>query len=209
MTSLRTRGQQAPSPGDHGMLTAIDTLSQDPIMRRLMDTYVPVSIGNQPLFTALVRAVVSQQLAEAAAETIFSRLKCLSAIEPEALLKLDADSLRACGISKRKSESILDISRAARNGELDYLRVIPYDDVPERLLRLKGVGPWTAQMVLIFALGREDVWPQQDAGLLRAAGKLYNVRDRAGFIALGERFKPYRSHAAWYLWCSLDAKPLP
>jgi DNA-3-methyladenine glycosylase II len=188
------------------MLNAIDTLSQDPIMRRLVDTYAPVSIGNQPLFSALVRAVISQQLAEAAAETIFSRLKSLAALTPEALLALDIDSIRACGISARKAESIQDISRAAQAGDLDYLTVIPYDDVLAKLLKLKGVGLWTAQMVLIFALGREDVWPDNDAGLLKAARRLYNVQDPAGFIALGERFKPYRSHAALYLWCSLDTK---
>lgn len=188
------------------MLTAIDTLSRDPIMRRLMDTNPTVAIGNQPLFRSLVRAVISQQLSEAAADSIFSRLKNAAEITPEALLALDCDSLRACGISKRKAESIFDISRAAHAGDLDYIQVIPYDDVLERLLKLKGVGLWTVHMVLIFALGREDIWPYSDSGLLKAARKLYNVQDTAGFVALGDRFKPYRSHAAWYLWCSLTAR---
>jgi len=188
------------------MLNAIDTLSRDPIMRRLIDTLPTVEIGAQPLFPSLIRAIISQQLSESAASSLFNRLKSCAELTAEALLALDVAALRACGISTRKAESILALSRAAAAGELDNASNIPYDDLMERLLRLKGVGLWTVQIVLIFSLGREDVWPEQDAGLLRAAGKLYNVQDAAGFISLGERFKPYRSHAAWYLWRSLEAR---
>ena len=74
------------------------------------------------------------------------------------------------------------------------------------LVRLKGVGRWTAEMILIFSMGREDVWPVDDAGLLRVAKKLYGIQDVEGFIEFGERFRPYRTHAAWYLWASLDNK---
>jgi DNA-3-methyladenine glycosylase II len=71
---------------------------------------------------------------------------------------------------------------------------------------VRGIGPWTVQMVELFALGRSDVWPVADAGIQRAALALYGV-GRDGLDALGERFRPYRSHAAWYLWRSLDAAP--
>ena len=171
-----------------------------------MDTFPPVSIGNQSLFISLVRAVISQQLSESASEAIFSRLKSVAEITPEALMVLDVDFFRKCGISRRKAESLHVISRAVHAGELDNISNYPYDNMLEKLLSLKGVGPWTAQMVLIFALGREDIWPHNDAGLLRASKKLYNAATVADFIALGERFAPYRSHAAWYLWCSLDSK---
>ena len=72
-------------------------------------------------------------------------------------------------------------------------------------MSLKSVGRWTAEMILIFSLGREDVWSCDDAGLLRAAKNLYGIHGVDDFIALGERFKPFRTHAAWYLWSSLDS----
>lgn len=78
------------------------------------------------------------------------------------------------------------------------------EDAVQALIRLKGVGRWTAEMILVFSLGREDVWPVDDAGLLKAANRLYGVQGVNEFITLGERFKPFRTHAAWYLWASLD-----
>jgi DNA-3-methyladenine glycosylase II len=175
-------------------------------MRRLVDTYGIVRFSRNPIFTTLVRAVISQQLSEKAAATIYGRLQDRADISPEALWRLDPDALRECGISRTKADSIRAIARAALDGDLEQIKKLPYDDVLQHLLKIRGVGRWTAQIVLIFGLGRRDVWPHDDVRLLRAAGNLYGIRTPDEFIALGERFRPYRSHAAWYLWRSLSSK---
>jgi DNA-3-methyladenine glycosylase II len=180
-----------------------NVLSADPVMRDMIATHNPPQIGMNPIFFSLVRAVISQQLSEAAASTIFKRLSALSEISPTALIALDIESFRGCGISSQKAKYIQGISEAALDGQLDSVEGLSDDDAKNALVKLKGVGRWTAEMILIFSLGRDDIWPTDDAGLLRAAKALYGTQDVEGFIALGERFKPYRTHAAWYLWRSL------
>lgn len=188
-------------------MTAIDVLSKDPIMRRLVDTFNPVSIGKSPLYEALIGSVISQQLSESVSATIYKRLKAISPITPEALSVLDVDSYRSCGISKQKAGYLKSISEAALSGELDNILDKPDYEIIAALTKIKGVGMWTAQMVLIFACGHQDIWASKDVGLLRAARKLYNVQTVEEFIDLGERFRPYRSYAAWYLWCVVDSRP--
>lgn len=152
----------------------------------------------------LIWAVISQQLSEAAASTIFKRLSAISEITPNTLSGLDIETFRTCGISFRKTEYIKAIAESALRGEVEHIANLSDDDAVKALVKLKGVGRWTAEMILIFSLGREDVWPVDDAGLLKAATRLYGIKGVEGFIALGERFRPYRTHAAWYLWASLD-----
>lgn len=180
-------------------------LSADPIMRELVTLCPPPRIGQNPVFFSLVRAIISQQLSEAAASTIFKRLSAISEITPDALVVLDVEAFRGCGISSAKSGYIKSISQSAIEGYLDNIETLSDDEAIKALVKLKGVGRWTAEMILIFALGREDVWPSDDAGLLRAARMLYGVQDVEAFIELGVRFKPYRTHAAWYLWGSLSS----
>ncbi len=179
-------------------------LSADPVMRDLIAAHDPPRIGKNPVFFSLVRAVISQQLSEAAASTIFKRLCAVAEITPDALTALDAEMIRGCGISSSKVGYIKSISQAALDGALDNIEALSDDEAIKALVKLKGVGRWTAEMILIFALGREDVWPCDDAGLLRAANKLYGVNGVSEFNVLGERFKPYRTHVAWYLWRSLS-----
>ncbi len=103
-----------------------------------------------------------------------------------------------------KSEIYQIHIRRVMNDALDELESLNNDEAITSLVRLKGVGRWTAEMILIFFLGREDVWPCDDAGLMRAANRLYGTANLQEFIELGERFRPFRTHAAWYLWASLD-----
>lgn len=187
-------------------MLALIELGRDPVMRGLVETHEPPRIGKNPIFFSLVRAVISQQLSEAAASTIFKRLKEVVDITPDALAELDTEAYVSCGISTPKAGYIQAISRAAIEGKLDNLDELSDDDVIKALTKLKGVGRWTAEMILIFAMGREDIWPCDDAGLFRAAKKLYSVQNVDEFIVLGDRFRPYRTHVAWYLWCSLDSK---
>lgn len=183
---------------------SVEILSADPVMKKLVDSHDPPRIGKNPIFFSLVRAVISQQLSEAAASTIFKRLSAIAAITPEALSSLDVDTFRTCGISTPKARYIIGIADAALSGQLENFDNLSDEDAIKALVKLKGVGQWTAEMILIFSLGRENVWPCDDAGLLRVAKRLYGIQDVAGFIDLGERFRPYRTHVAWYLWASLD-----
>jgi DNA-3-methyladenine glycosylase II len=179
-------------------------LSDDPVMSRLIETHDPPRIGKNPIFFSLVRAVISQQLSETAASTIFKRLSAVSEISPSVLSVLDVDTFRTCGISSQKARYIKGIAEAALNVELENIDHLNDEDAIKALVKLKGVGRWTAEMILIFSLGREDVWPTDDAGLLRAAKALYGTQSVDEFVVLGGRFKPYRTHAAWYLWRALD-----
>jgi len=182
------------------------TLVSDPVMADLVARYEPPAFGGAPLFEALVRAVISQQLSKAAAATIFKRLAALTEIAPAPLLLLSPDEFRACGLSRPKAGYIHAIARAALDGALKGVENLADDEALARLVRLQGVGRWTAEVILIFALGRDDIWAVDDAGLRRAARRLYGAESAAEFVALGERFAPWRSHAAWYLWCSLESK---
>jgi DNA-3-methyladenine glycosylase II len=184
--------------------SAVEMLTADPVMKKLVESHDPPRIGKNPIFFSLVRAVISQQLSEAAASTIFKRLSAIAAISPDTLSTLDVDTFRTCGISSQKARYIIGLADASLSGQLENIDNLNDEDAIKALVTLKGVGRWTAEMILIFSLGREDVWPCDDAGLLRVAKKLYGLQDVAGFITLGERFKPYRTHAAWYLWASLD-----
>lgn len=181
-------------------------LSKDPIMRGLMQNHERPAFGGTPLFIALVRAIISQQISEAAAATIFRRLKQLTELTPTAVLELSPESIRSCGISMSKVGYIRSISHAVLAGHLDEIETMPDEEAIKTLVQLKGVGRWTAEMILIFALGRDNVWPCDDAGLRRTVKQLYGYETLEEFKSLGDRFAPYRSHAAWYLWCSLDVK---
>jgi DNA-3-methyladenine glycosylase II len=111
--------------------------------------------------------------------------------------------LRRLGLSQTKAGTLREVARLADVGAFDDLDSLSDDDVSGRLTAIKGIGPWTAHMVLMFALGRPDVWPVGDVGIQRAARELYDADGRDALENLGERFRPYRSHAAWYLWRSL------
>jgi DNA-3-methyladenine glycosylase II len=150
--------------------------------------------------------VAAQQVSAGAATAIFGRVEARIGVEPAALAAARADRLRRCGLSAAKARTIRDLARRSLAGELDALAALGDEEVHERLLAIRGIGPWTVQMVMIFALGRADVWPTGDAGIQRAALRLYGA-ERDALEDLGERFRPWRSHAAWYLWRSLEAPP--
>ena len=114
-------------------------------------------------------------------------------------------TLRAAGLSRAKTIYLRELARFALAGGLHDLDRLEDEVVVERLTRVKGVGRWTAEMFLMFSLGRPDVWPLGDGGVQRAARQLYRIRSPRRLAQLGERFRPFRSHAAWYLWRSIDA----
>jgi len=166
--------------------------------------------------TALVGAIVSQQLSTKAAATIFGRFSALfpdGAITAEGISAIDDARLRAVGLSGQKIGYLRDLSARIRDGRLnlDELERLPDEAVIERLTAVKGFGRWTAEMFLMFRLHRPDVLPAGDLGIVNAIQRLYRLRKRPNpkrILKIGEAWKPYRSVASWYLWQTLRNEPL-
>ena len=167
------------------------------------------------LFAALVETIVSQQLSTRVADVIYGRVCTLCATgsspTPESLLALTAEQLRTAGLSGAKAKYVHGLAEAIVGGHvsLDTLEHLPDDDVIATLSTIKGVGRWSAQMILLFRLNRPDVWPTGDIGIVRALERHYRMRKTPTLKRLeklGDPWRPYRSVAAWYLWRSLSQK---
>ncbi len=156
-------------------------------------------------FSVIARSIVSQQLSEKAASTIWARVAERVGTSPESLAAADVAVLRAAGLSGRKVEYLQGIARCTIAGEIDWDGLESLDDeaVIEELVRLRGVGRWTAEMYLIFALGRLDVLAVDDLGLRNSAGRAMGL-DRAAtreeLAERGMRWRPWRSVASLWLW---------
>ena len=192
----------------------------DPALRRLIAQFPGIHLARRSdPFTTLARAIVGQQISVKAAQTIWDRLTAAigtrdepARLEAGRVGRARVTTLRRCGLSERKAEYIRDLARHFTGGALDPGEWPSLDDetLIDRLVDVKGIGRWTAEMFLIFHELRPDVFPVDDIGLQKAIALYYNegVRmDPAGMRALASRWQPYRSVATWYLWRSLD--PLP
>ena len=185
----------------------------DPVMGGIIERVGAYRIQfREPGFETLVKSIVNQQLSGRVAQVIFDRLVAAvpgGALTPPGVLALLPAKMRALGLSKQKTAYIRDLARLTRDGDLDFqaLPGLPDAEVIERLTRVKGVGVWTAHMFLIFALRRTNVLPSGDLGIRAAIRKAYGLPELpkpAEIEALGERWHPYCTVAAWYLWRSLE-----
>jgi 3-methyladenine DNA glycosylase/8-oxoguanine DNA glycosylase len=164
-------------------------------------------------FAALAEAIVYQQLAGKAAASIHGRFVTTvgGTVTPEAVLAVDPSELTGSGLSAAKAGSIRDLADRVVRGDivLDRIGRLSDEQIIEHLTRVRGIGPWTAEMFLLITLGRLDVWPTGDfgvrAGFARAWG-LEQVPSPKELVALGEPFRPYRSLVAWYCWRELDIR---
>lgn len=186
----------------------------DPVMAGFVDLYSGDSLVSRgDPFGTLVRSIVGQQISVKAADSIWARFSStLSAIEPDAILAVSNETLRACGLSARKVEYISDLARHFSSGQIHVNRWNAMSDaeIIAELTAVRGIGVWTAEMFLIFNQLRPDVYPLDDVGLQRAVALHYFGGERLARKQLaeaGERWRPWRSVATWYLWRSLD--PLP
>jgi len=175
----------------------------DPLMQRLAEQHGPAPFAPHTFpervpYTVLLSSIVGQQLSGRATDTIWQRLSSRFALKPEVLCQAPAEDLRAVGLSGAKVRCVQDLSRFALEGGLLDIERLSDLAIIAHLTQLKGIGVWTAQVFLMFGPGRPDVWPVLDLGIRKGAQKLYDVRDRQALEALGEHFRPYRSHAAWY-----------
>ena len=166
-------------------------------------------------FEALCMSIASQQLSIKAADTIFKRFCDLfppsRRPSPDRVMTLSDDEIRAVGFSRPKVGFIKDLAARVRDGRLDLkgLRKHPDDEVMRQLVAVKGIGVWTAEIFLMFRLGRPDILPADDLGLMNAVHRAYGLRKRPDAKRLrqiGEAWRPHRSVAAWYLWQSLAKK---
>jgi DNA-3-methyladenine glycosylase II len=191
--------------------TAIaEAAARDPALANLVMLVGPITYRPRDPdghFGALVRAIVFQQLAGAAARAIHQRVRATVAGEltPETLSVVPDDALRAAGLSGAKLASLRDLSAKVLDGSvvLGSSSKLPDDEIKAGLVTVRGIGPWTAEMYLMFELRRLDVWPVDDLGVRRGYGLTWGLHPSPTakeLVPLGERFRPYRSVVARYCW---------
>lgn len=188
---------------------------RDPVLRKVIKAVGPCTL--QPVadfFIVLARAISSQQLSTRAAATIFGRLQALSpdGLTPAAVLDAADEQLRGAGLSRSKVLSLRDLAGHVQSGALPLhdLPRLSDEEVVALLVPVRGIGVWTAQMFLIFSLGRLDVLPVDDLGLRAGVRDMYGLPELPNRVALVERaepWRPYRSVATWYLWRSRGFVP--
>jgi len=180
------------------------------VMALLAKRYQPVLLEPKPpeqYFEIVVSSIIGQQLSVKAADTIESRVLALTgAITPKKLLSHPVEALRGVGLSRSKASYIVGVAEAFEQGILDpyALAEMEPQEVTTHLTALKGIGPWTAEMFLIFAMGREDIWSPGDLGLKKAVEAHFGVG--VNHTEIATRWAPYRSYAALYLWEFTDQK---
>jgi DNA-3-methyladenine glycosylase II len=182
----------------------------DPALGELIERVGPLELPHlREPFVALARSIVGQQLSMQAAATIWLRVNLGGPLTPERLATAPEEELRAAGLSRAKVGYLRDLSERVIDGrlELDSLPSLPDDELITELTQVRGIGRWSAEMFLIFALGRPDVLAADDVGLQRAAGWLLGLGRNATpkeLAEAGEKWRPYRSLASLYLWKSLE-----
>lgn len=184
----------------------------DPVMKKILKRVGPFKLKLQRnRFGALVRSIVSQQISVAAAKTIRERLIDLveGDLTPEKITSCRSETLRTVGLSQQKVSYILDLSEKVASGEIALNRIGRSSDqeIIDQLTAVKGIGVWTAQMFLMFSLGRLDVLPVGDLAIRTAIEKSYGLAEHPTHtkcVEVAEPWRPYATVACWYLWRSLD-----
>ncbi len=197
---------------------AVETLaSADERLAAVMRAVGPCRLELRPIdspFEALLRAIVFQQLSTKAASTIYNRVLELfpdRSPDPQLILDISDDTLRGAGMSRAKIASANDLSARTMNGSVPDLKAIEgmeNDEIISKLSEIRGTGRWTVEMMLIFSLGRPDVLPSTDLGVRKGFRDAYGRESLPAFKeleAFGERWRPYRSVASWYLWRVVDS----
>ena len=160
--------------------------------------------ARRPGFPTLLRIVFEQQVSLVSARAMFARLKSnIEPFTPEAFIESGEPYLRSLGVTRQKAHYCVQVAEAFTNGHLDKLGRLNDEEAHATLVRIKGVGPWTANIYLLMALRRPDIWPDGDVALATAVGKLRKIKTRPSFAKLAkiaEAWRPYRSVAARMLW---------
>ena len=195
------------------MRSALKHLKKDPVMGKIIERTGPFTLEYRaPTFETLVRSIVYQQLSGKVASVIFARLHVASGEEtltPAGVMKLRPERMRKLGLSRQKTHYIRELAKHTRKGTVVFETLAELEDslVIEHLTKVKGIGVWTAQMFLMFALRRPDVLPVADLGIRSAMKRAYgleNLPTPDEMEKIAAHWKPYTSIACWYLWRSLE-----
>ena len=165
-------------------------------------------------FLTLARSIVGQQISVKAAQSVWNRLEIkIKKVTPQNIKKMHSNSLKSVGLSRQKVQYLKNLSDAFNNKKIKIKlwSKMSDEDIIQDLIQIKGIGRWTAEMFLIFNLCREDIFPLDDIGMIKGLCKIYQLNypiNRDKVVKIGNRWKPYRSVATWYLWRSLDPIPV-
>ena len=187
----------------------------DPVMKKIIDTYeMPILTPQSQLFVTLCESIISQQLSVKAARAIKNKVYQYfqQGLDPITIMQTPDEVLKTLGLSRSKVSYLKDLSHRCIAGELCFDQLVSLEDeeIILQLVKVKGIGVWTAQMFLIFGLNRLDVFPTGDLGIKKAIGQNYGFSDlpkEDEIQGIGEKWKPYRSIASLYLWKSLNNTP--
>ena len=186
----------------------------DKNIKKIIELYeFPSLTTRENMFFTLIRSIVGQQISVRAADTIWDKIvNEAKEIRPEIIYSMDENIMRDCGLSKRKVEYMKAVSEKWLNG-YDKINWHELSDeaVTEKLVEIRGIGKWTAEMILIFTLMRPDIFPMGDIGAIRALEKIYNKGQKMKKEQIEEivkKWKPWRTIATWYLWRSIDPVPV-
>ena len=192
---------------------------KDKTMLRLIKNYKSPSekilTSREDIFFSLCKSIIGQQISVSAANSVFLKFKkkCNNKINAKVVSKLTFYQLKSCGLSRQKVLGIKSLSMQILNKSFKPKLISKMSDEQaiEYLSKLRQIGRWSAEMILLFTYNRSNIWPVQDIGLLRAISKNYNKKylpPEKFVITLKERFSPYCSVATWYLWRSIDPEPI-
>lgn len=196
-------------------LASEELAERDAVLAGLFDRHGPMRVSAAPpasrRFETLANAIASQQLNGRAAESIWGRVRSQvdGPFTADAVLNVVENSWREAGLSGAKAASLVDLAEHVADGRVQLERIgrLSDDEVVSHLTSVRGIGPWTAQMFLMFTLRRLDIWPTGDFGVRNGYGKAFNrgvMPSAKELEPLGDRFRPYRSVAAWYCWAAAD-----
>jgi DNA-3-methyladenine glycosylase II len=169
-------------------------------------------VSRGDLFYTLIRSIIGQQISVKAASTVWSRLtEKVGDINPENILSQEFEDLRKCGLSQRKVEYVIGIAESWGTYSKYQWEEMDDEVLIEKLIQLRGVGRWTAEMILIFTLLRPDVFPIGDIGMIRGIEKVYNSGDKLTneeIYEISEKWIPWRTVACCYMWSAVDPEPV-
>ena len=186
---------------------------KDDVLHEIINEFDDLELVSRgDLFYTLIRSVIGQQISVKAASTVWSRFcERIGDIEPENILTADIEELRSCGLSQRKAEYVIGISESWSDYDSLEWKEMSDEEIIQELIKLRGVGRWTAEMILIFTMLRPDVFPFGDIGMIRGIEKSYNSGERMSredLYSISEKWKPWRTVACCYMWRTVDPEPV-
>ena len=186
---------------------------KDDVLHEIINEFDDLELVSRgDLFYTLIRSIIGQQISVKAASKVWSRFsQRIGDIEPKNILSADIEQLRSCGLSQRKAEYVIGIAESWSDYDSLEWKEMSDEEIIQELIKLRGVGKWTAEMILIFTMLRPDVFPIGDIGMIRGIEKSYNSGERMSveeLYAISEKWKPWRTVACCFMWRTVDPEPV-